>query len=72
MTNTQISSEIGSAGNEARYEVQTVWRCVNFVIYFVTDHTASMTIGRFRHRLEVLDMKPDMKSKHYDVAPISS
>jgi hypothetical protein len=27
---------------------------------------------RFRHRLAVLDMKPDMKSKHYDVVPISS
>jgi hypothetical protein len=27
---------------------------------------------RFRHRFAAVDMKPDMKSKHYDVVPISS
>jgi hypothetical protein len=63
---------IRSAGYEAQYEVQTLWRCANFVIDFVTHHTASMTIIRFHQRLAVLDMKPDMKYKHYDVAPISS
>jgi hypothetical protein len=72
MTNSQISSQIGSAEYEARYEVQTLWRCANFVIDFVTDHNASMTIDKFRHRLAMWDMKPDMKNKHYDVAPISS
>jgi hypothetical protein len=30
-----------------------------FVIDFVTNHTASMTIVRFHHRLAVLDMKPN-------------
>jgi hypothetical protein len=39
---------------------------------FVIEHTASMTTVRFRHRFTVLDMKPDMKSKHHDVVPISS
>jgi hypothetical protein len=65
MTNSQISSQIGSVGSETRYEVQTLWRCANFIIDFVTDHTSSMTTVEFLHGLVVLDMKPDMKSKHY-------
>jgi hypothetical protein len=32
----------------------------------------SHDVFRFRHRFAVLDMKPDMKSKHHDVVPISS
>jgi hypothetical protein len=36
--NNQISSNISSVGYEARYEVQTLWRCTNFVIIWPTLH----------------------------------
>jgi hypothetical protein len=39
---------------------------------FITDHTDPWQTVRFRHKFPVLDMKPDMKSKHYDILPISS
>jgi hypothetical protein len=54
---------------------EIVWSMTKFPWHFLISSQITLHpwwIVRFRHRFVALDMKPDMKSKHYDIVSISS